>query len=92
MDVHGVGFVMERVNNHIMSSKQSSMVEDLVMVLHGAQPEGGTAMAQPMAQLGHSAAQHVGGTVGAQRGTVGAQQGTSEAQYMAQSGESTAQP
>jgi hypothetical protein len=28
MDVHGAGFVMERLNNHIMSSKQSSMVED----------------------------------------------------------------
>jgi hypothetical protein len=60
-----------------------------VMVLHGALG----------AQLGHSAAQHVGGTVGAQRGTVeaqhgtvGAQQGTAEAQYVAQSGESAAQP
>ncbi len=41
-----------------------------VMGLHGAQPEGGTAMAQHEAQLGHSAAQHV--------------EGTAEAQYAAQ--------
>ncbi len=40
------------------------------MGLHGAQPEGGTAMAQHEAQLGHSAAQHV--------------EGTAEAQYAAQ--------
>jgi len=43
------------------------------MVLHGAQPEGGTAAAQHEAQLGHSAAQHV--------------EGTAEAQYAAQPGE-----